>query len=996
MKLKDLKISVQLRLGLGLILFFVLALGAVSWYQAHRLWLQTEGIYSHPLKVRRALSDLRYDILVIQRCMRESIFAENAESRREEMQLIAERESNAFRQLDTIYKAYLGLREDVITLNEAMEAWKPIREEVFKVLESGKKMEAFAMTSRHGISGVHVDRIMGKIERISDFARKKSDSFYLEADMSKTRFQNNLLALVVLLFVLSFGISLLLIDAIRKPLGEMLRVTDDYREGNLDARIEYSSNNEFGMLASSFNRLAEEGSRETRLRENAASIANIMLREEQLNSFCTNLLEGLLKFSGSYLGLVYLLDPDKKMFVPGAGIGVRLTASLVYSASEFEGDLGLSLKTKQIELIREIPSDSRMILNTSAGDFLPREMLTVPVLSGNEVVAMISLASMKEYDDEAVQLVQDILPAVTARFNGVLAHQKIMNFSRRLEDQNRELDERAKELAVQGNELTEQNIELEMQKTQLDEANRLKSTFLSNMSHELRTPLNSVIALSGVLSRRLKDRIPQDEFGYLEIIERNGKNLLALINDLLDLSRIEAGHEEISLTSFNVADLAEEVFSMLQPQAESKNIIMENFVPQNLSPVRSDYVKCRHILQNLLANAVKFTSRGSVKIGASIVEKEVHIRISDTGIGISGEDLKYIFDEFRQVDSGSSRKFGGTGLGLSIARKYARMLHGEIRVESEPGKGSVFTLILPMVLEVSDSPKNETREIPEQIVKTAKFHLARSGAGKTILLFEDSEPAIILITEILTEQGFTLHVARTGTDAVEKIRLFKPHAIILDLMMPETDGFQVLKMIRETPQMAHVPVLILTAKQITKSELSFLKGNHIHQLIQKGDIGKAELLSAVDSMVNPPTAETEVKPVVPGREVAPGRSKPLILIVEDNPDNMRTTRALLQEDYDILEAIDGEEGVRLALSCKPDLILMDMALPGMDGFQAFDQIRDSEEHRHIPIVALTASAMKGSREQILEYGFDDYVSKPIEQPFFVRVLNHYLGNRGKG
>ena len=211
-------------------------------------------------------------------------------------------------------------------------------------------------------------------------------------------------------------------------------------------------------------------------------------------------------------------------------------------------------------------------------------------------------------------------------------------------------------------------------------------------------------------------------------------------------------------------------------------------------------------------------------------------------------------------------------------------------------------------------------------------------------------------------------------------------------MMPDVDGFQVLKMIRETPETSKIPVLILTAKHITKEDLSFLKGNNIHQLIQKGDVGRIELLATVDNMVNPKREAVRPKKTV--QPVPERKGKPLILVVEDNPDNMKTARAILSQEYMVIEAYDGSEGVQQALAHKPDLILMDMSLPVMDGFEAFDAIRKSEEHKHIPIIALTASAMKGSREEILEYGFDDYISKPIDEPMFWRVLRYYLGEPG--
>jgi len=345
---------------------------------------------------------------------------------------------------------------------------------------------------------------------------------------------------------------------------------------------------------------------------------------------------------------------------------------------ELEGELGAVLVTRQIQRITDIPADTRFTFAAVSGAFRPQEILTIPVLSDREVTAVISLASVRPYGAPSVRLVNGIWSMLTARVNGVLAFRKIKDLAEKLEHKNRELDAQKREVAAQADELTEQNTELEMQKRQLGEANRLKSAFLSNMSHELRTPLSSVIALTGVLNRRLANTIPTEEHGYLEVIERNGKNLLALINDILDLSRIEAGREDISVSRFSVRELAGEIVAMLEPQAREKNIALLNQVSGDLPCISSDLAKCRHILQNLVGNAVKFTEQGQVTIAARQMGNEIDVAVTDSGIGIAADQLPHVFDEFRQADDSTSRKYGGTGLGLAIAKKYAIMLRGRI------------------------------------------------------------------------------------------------------------------------------------------------------------------------------------------------------------------------------------------------------------------------------------------------------------------------------
>jgi CheY-like chemotaxis protein len=261
-----------------------------------------------------------------------------------------------------------------------------------------------------------------------------------------------------------------------------------------------------------------------------------------------------------------------------------------------------------------------------------------------------------------------------------------------------------------------------------------------------------------------------------------------------------------------------------------------------------------------------------------------------------------------------------------------------------------------------------------------------STQGKTILLVEDSEPQIIQMSYILNRSGYTVQVARNGKEALESIQISIPDAMILDLMMPEVDGFQVLDSIRSQPQTSHIPVIILTAKHITKNELFFLKGNHIHQIIMKGVVNRTELLAHVQNMLNPTpkTARVSAK----GKTSHDG--KPVVLVIEDNMDNFETVKALLSENHEITGATDSTEGLVKARELVPDLILLDISLPGMDGFAVFDELRKDEHLRHIPVIALTARAMKGDREELLSYGFDGYISKPIDSDLMETTINDVL------
>ncbi|MEI6278276.1 MAG: response regulator [Verrucomicrobiae bacterium] len=1013
MKLNDLKISTQLRLGLGVILLLVVFLGAVAWRQGNELWRQTETIYEHPYRVRMAIDDLEADIQTMRLEFRNMVLAADEEERKSAAAECDVREADAVRQFQIIFDNYLGPRADVETTRDHFVRWLAVRKESFDLVRAGKVAGAMDRVRDAGDIGKVRKALMGSIAKIDDFAQSKADEIYRKAAAQHDSLSIQLAVIVASILLLSLFIVWVLLNTINGPLRHLTATASQLRQGKMDVRSRFFSANEFGALSASFNAMADAIQKEMLIEQNAAELAHIMLREDEVHAFCHEMLKALLLHTGSQVGAVYFLNEDKTAYEHFESIGLGVGGRAAFSATEREGELGGALAARQIQRITDIPADSRFTFAAVSGEFHPREILTIPVLSDHTVAAVISLASIRAYDAPSVRLVNDIWSVLTARVNGVLAFQKIQNLAERLNLQNHELDTQKEELSIQTDELTRQNAELEMQKWELDEANRLKSAFLSNMSHELRTPLNSVIALSGVLNRRLAKTIPEVEHGYLEVIERNGKALLSLINDLLDISRIEAGREDINVSRFSVRELSGGIVAMIAPQAWEKKIDLLNEVPEDLPLLASDPDKCRHILENLVGNAVKFTERGKVTITAEIENQKSEIRgqksedrgqnsairisVKDTGIGIAADQIAHIFDEFRQADSSTSRKYGGTGLGLAIAKKYAGLLGGTITVKSTPGHGSTFTLRLPWALpqeEPASRPlgheASQRRDVPHTggtPVPPGQTSESRIPQGKDILLVEDNEPAIIQLTYLLEAEGYRVHVAHDGEEGLAHIGQSLPDAMILDLMMPHVDGFQVLKAIRGAERTAELPVLILTAKHVTKQELSFLKGNHVHQLIQKGDINKNELLAAVARMVAP----SPEKPAAPPRRRRPARpGKPVVLVVEDNPDNLRTIKALLEDRYHVVEAEDGRTCVEQARKHLPDLILTDIALPGLDGIQALEELRQDASLREIPVVAVTASAMKGDREEILSRGFDGYLSKPLDHDALRNLLREFF------
>jgi len=987
MKLKNLKIATQLKLGFAVMLFLVALFALIAVFQTERIHMQTATMYNHPLQVRKAIGSFRADVLTIQRDMKDILLSADDKELAMYLNQIEVSKVNAFKQIDIIYLSYLGPRADVDSLQQAFIIWNSIRDETIRLLRVGKKKEVSARTRAFEPDFVQAGILLTRLKTIDDFATRKADFLYDKSKELDTQLTNKLVLIAIAILILSFIVNFNLLRSINKPIDELTLATQRFHQGDLNARSSITSENEFGILAASFNKMVANIQQKTDLDEKFAALASLMLSEYDIKKFFQATLNSLAEHTGSQMAAIYLLSDDKKNFNHFESIGIDNNARQSFDASNYEGEFGAVLSTRKVYHIKIVPDDTRFIFHTVSGKFTPREIITLPIVADNEVVAVISLSSINTYNQQSVQLIDRILITLCARVEGILAYHKMKEFSAALELQNRELDAQKTELASQSAELTIYNTELEMQKNQLGEANRLKTVFLSNMSHELRTPLNSVIALSGVLNRRLSDQIPEEEYSYLEVIERNGKHLLDLINDILDISRIESGHEEVEISTFNLCNLVDELVSLIEPMAIKKNIELFKVAGVSECSITSDVTKCRHILQNLISNAVKFTETGKVEIKSVKNEKNIAITITDTGIGIAQEHLLHIFDEFRQADNTTSRRYGGTGLGLAIAKKYANLLGGTVSVESQIGKGSAFTLTLPLYFP-TDLKANKTHETGKFIQPAPKKKLEHSdySTNKTILLVDDSAPAIIQIKDILEECSFDILTAQDGAEALDIIANITPDAMILDLMMPGIDGFKVLETLREADRTAHVPVLILTAKHISKEELTFLKRNNIHQLIQKGDVNRTELMNAVMAMVT--TEKPEL--ISPPKPPPSPDVRPVVLIVEDNVDNLITTKALLIDTYTVLEAMDGNTGVEMAVNHLPNLILMDIALPGIDGIEAFKAIRRNPLLQHVPIVALTASAMTSDRETILAHGFDAYIAKPIDEKTFIKTINTIL------
>ena len=623
---------------------------------------------------------------------------------------------------------------------------------------------------------------------------------------------------------------------------------------------------------------------------------------------------------------------------------------------------------------------------------------------------------------------------------------------------NQSLERRSSELVAANEELSFQNREVER-------ANRLKSEFLASMSHELRTPLNTILGFSELLSEERAGVLNDKQKRFVTHIQHDAHHLLELINDILDLSKIEAGRLELRLEPFAMAVAVAEVLTSIRPLAAAKGITIDSDLDTTLI-LQADRLRFKEILYNLLSNAIKFTpARGRIWIESMVENELVNILVGNTGIGITPEDQQAIFESFRQASATTNGVREGTGLGLAITKRLVEHHGGRIWLESEPGKGSRFYFTLPMtrrqsadqelgpaagtepaaplvlvtshhsawreetshlleregfaatiagssadafhkardlrpdliLLDMELAGKSgwetlhdlrtapETAAIPviivspaderkmgmalgaaecltkplskESLIRAVRKILKAEGALRVLIVDDDPETRQ-LITDTLTTEGHLPLAARNASEALRVLAASRVDAIVLDLLLPGRNGFEFLTEIRATEKWSRIPVLVLTVKDLDERERESLAAQSA-TVFQKGLGWRPALLAQL-------------------RGLAGKSAGKRVLVADDNPAGRELVRETLQELVSsLVEAANGREALQKIREARPDLVLLDIQMPEMDGYQVLNEIRRDPSLRDLRVVALTAFAMQGDRERAIEAGFDDYITKPV-------------------
>ncbi len=981
MKLKNLSVRKQLIFVFLIILAFVLVLGSVSLYQSKRLSDQVNLIYDHPLVVRNAFYELEIAALDSGVEIRNLADEDNLLMIDPILTNIQIDYTNIERNIEIISENYLGDSEDVTNLELTYQQWRTYRDYTIYLIQEGNYIDAKARLAVDGVGEQNRIAFFSAIDVIDLYSSQKAIEIFNASNTLSTLLAFQLVILILAIIILEFVIYWVLMSQMTRPLNELSRLALNVSKGDFSVRTHFSSKNEFGTLCDSMNVMIEKIDKQIKLQDNHRFLADALLQANTPEYFFNSALYELCLITSSEAGIFYAIEEGTNLLVKKSSFGTSSPLKDEISIEDVDKEYGLSIFSKEPKILNSLSKDAKLVISTTYAEYLPNEIYSIPIFSNQRLIALITLGTTKSYSEDHQLFINSIIDSIKSRVEAAIANLKIRLILGELEEQNRELEVQQTELDSMNQELVQQNITLELQKKQLSDASLHKTNFLSTMSHELRTPLNSVIALSGVLKRQLLTKISEEEHQYLEVIERNGKNLLSLINDILDISRIESGKVELYVKPFSPCSVINELVLSIKEIAKSKGLdILTDCLSKDIL-IESDQDKFTHIIQNILSNAVKFTEKGFIQISVKEEKDHISIAIKDTGIGIEKENLASIFDEFKQADASTSRKYGGTGLGLSIAKKYTALLQGNLNVSSVFEKGSTFTLTIPKKIKGEDV--SNQHDYP---IKIGNMAYIDHGVHETrkILVIDDNESIRIQLNELLTKENYQVFTANDVDEALIEIEKNQPDLILLDIILPKMDGFELLKNIRTIEKSKHIPVFVLTAKEITKKELKELKQNNVHQYIQKGEITSPDLLQAIYQTLFP--AQESLSIDIKDSFI----DKPLILIVEDNPDNMITAVAILKDKFNLVQAVDGLDGVIQAKKHRPDLILMDIALPKMDGIQAFHEIQKIPRLKNIPVIALTASAMTQDKKSILGYGFTAFISKPINETTFIKTIEEVL------
>ncbi|MEV4864402.1 HAMP domain-containing protein [Streptomyces ossamyceticus] len=844
-------------------------------------------------------------------------------------------------------------------------------------------------------------------------------------------------------------------------------VTSAVAEGDLTRSITVEASGEVADLKDNINSMVESLRETTRanqeqdwLKTNLARISGLMQGHRELPVVAELIMDELSPLVSAQYGAFYLAEDTER------GPELRLVGSYGYPDDTDRPDripvgrslVGQAARNRRPISVEELPP-GYVTISSGLGQAVPSALVVLPIVVEDQVLGVIELGSVTRFTQIHQDFLAQLMPTIGVNLNTIVANARtdeLLDESQRLtaelqarsaelqvqqdelQRSNAELEEKASLLASQNRDIEAKNLEIEQARQELETraqelalASKYKSEFLANMSHELRTPLNSLLILAQLLAQNPSRNLTPKQVEYAGIIHSAGSDLLQLINDILDLSKVEAGKMDVTPERVPLRKLLEYVEATFRPMTTQKSLdFTVATAPGTPADLLTDDSRLRQILRNLLSNAVKFTEQGGVELRIEpAADREVPLgvlrggpvvafRVKDTGIGIPQQQLEAIFGAFQQADGTTSRKYGGTGLGLSITREIAHLLGGAVTVDSTPGQGSTFTLYLPVaradfedVLAGGPRPleQSDTAELPPATRPDSAPTVPAERRRRRLLVVEERPRGLLTlvaeraVADIAPDPddplgAIDIITAVGAQEAASTLAADPCHCVVLELGMPDGEGARLLEAMEGDSALASVPVLVHTGHRVDLAQEQTLRS--------RAESRPLDFLSSLDELRERITLHLsaeepgDVLSLVRGDDLQRPATEVVddaflgrtVLVVDDDARNLFALSGVLElHGFQVLHADNGRKGIEMLLA-HPDisLVLMDVMMPEMDGYTATAEIRAMDRYAELPIIAVTAKAMPGDQEKSLASGANDYVTKPVDTNDLIGRVRRWL------
>ena len=1058
MRFRDLRITQKLIFGFSVICLLVVLMGSLFLKDMNSLSKIVDDMYMHPFTVSKSVLRIEINIFDIHRKMKDIAVSTSDEKLDELLREVTRLELETMREFDLVEERFLGNKETVLIARNAFQNWSPIRSRVVSYNKNGRMDEALAITQGEGAE--YVKSMERDIEQLIDFATAKANEYHTAAN---SRFHNSLilqLSLLMLVMLLSFLAAIFLTRSITKPLKYVMKRIEKIALGNLESNIHMDQKDEIGELANSFKHMQENQKKivavakrvaesdfsttllprsskdelsfslnemSRRLKElsnrqnemnwlntGLSSLSEIMQGQKSLDEIARDIIHFITGYVGAEVGCIYFLEDDHYHLM--AGHALSLTEKSQIDWKPGEGLVGQTALEKQMLIEENIPVDY-LVIQSGMGKTSPINLVIIPCIMENEVNALLEIGSLTKFSGVQLEFLRAIekniavavfsaqirqqtqeLLEMTQKQSAILEQQKeelrtsneelemktsnlqaseeeLKTQQEELQVTNEELEEKTRSLEEQKNLISKNNkalektgLQLQKKAEELQQSSIYKSEFLANMSHELRTPLNSMLLLAQDLKDNREKNMTDKQKESAQIIFQCGNDLLNLINEILDLSKIEAGKMDLHITPLDLNTLLNSLESTFKPLTDEKALNLHLHLDESIPPViNSDSQRLNQILNNLLANAVKFTAEGSISCSIEKSpenEETILFKVNDTGIGIPEEKHRQIFEAFQQVDGSISRKYGGTGLGLSIVRELTRMLQGKIQLESKIGVGSTFTLSLPVNHSLQDNGSTERPPLhdknqsppPSAVLFGHRIKDDQEDLKEedhTILVIEDDSDFAEVLRDFCHKKSMQFLHAGSGELGLKLAREFQPDGIILDINLPGIDGWEVLDQLKKDMNTRHIPVHMMSSHEKSIDAL------------HRGAIG----------YLSKPATREKLTESFALMESVMDNGMQNVLVIEDNTAMRISIKQLLSNsNIKITESRTGSDGLNKIESETFDCVIMDLGLPDITGFQLLKKLENSNKISQIPPVIIY-TGMELTNEQQAE--LENYASSII-------------------